>query len=172
MNESAVYSEADLAPFHRRLADLRRIVQTDKEKENSPVAMAKLLERELNQCGERTLHTAFQSSFANTALAEALLQSLLESLQELSPELLPIHERLVVIRRQLVTLAARGDATKAELKPIQEELRKIDSLSILPLFPSSRRFEPYIHIRPCALSMFSSLSRLPRITVPPLLHFG
>lgn len=101
----------------------------------------------------------------------------------LSPELIPIHERLVNIRRQLVALAAKEtasqlsrahsdssssdetttgklefeckdkDATdesktptrdvpnpppeapqvppklKAELKPLQEELRKIDSLS-------------------------------------------
>ena len=107
-----------------------------------------------------------------------------DSLAVLSPELIPIHERLVNIRRQLVALAAKetaaqaaiaaaGKATaesgrkpeakvpcpegeaeaesesktptkdmpnpepivtlrvKAELKPLQEELRRIDSLSIL-----------------------------------------
>jgi hypothetical protein len=110
MNESSVYSEADLAPFHRRLRDLRNIVQDDKSSGKHPEAMAQLLERELNQC-------------------DALLQTLLDSLQELSPELVPMHERLVVLRRQLVALAARGNA-KAELKPIQDELRKIDSLSV------------------------------------------
>ena len=47
----------------------------------------------------------------------------------LSVELIPIHARLVTIRRQLVTLAAKEGSHKAELKPLQEELRKIDSLS-------------------------------------------
>jgi Protein of unknown function (DUF2408) len=47
----------------------------------------------------------------------------------LSVELIPIHQRLVTLRRQLVALAAKEGPHKAELKPIQEELRKIDSLS-------------------------------------------
>lgn len=119
-----------------------------------------------------------------------VLRGLQESLSVLSPELMPIHERLVNIRRQLVALAAKETASqaalaakaqeeekegtptahpadyddmktptyhgspesdmesktptkdqpnpepivlpkiKAELKPLQEELRKIDSLSV------------------------------------------
>ncbi|KAI9064121.1 hypothetical protein FKP32DRAFT_1675666 [Trametes sanguinea] len=171
MDESGVYNESDLAPFHRRLAELRNIVQHDMESGKHPPAMTKLLERQLNEC-------------------ENLLRKLQDSLAVLSPELIPIHERLVNIRRQLVALAAKetarevayanayaakiedlkgkgsassteseaseGDSktptrestpkpdghrekdgreskdgkelrVKAELKPIQEELRKIDS---------------------------------------------
>ena len=52
----------------------------------------------------------------------------------LSAELVPLHERLVTIRRKLVALAAKGDSSKAELKPLQEELRKIDSLSYMIFF--------------------------------------
>lgn len=117
--------------------------------------------------------------------ADTLLQNLQDSLSVISPELIPIHERLVNIRRQLVALAAKETAAqaaaarasaeaqpepvirpraqsqakppddetemesktptkdspnpepvpvpkvKAELKPLQEELRKIDSLSVL-----------------------------------------
>lgn len=104
-----------------------------------------------------------------------MLKALQDSLSVLSPELIPIHERLVSIRRQLVALAAKETATqaaikaaydaghpeqanppdgdgdgesktptkdqpnpepviapklKAELKPLVEELRKIDSLSV------------------------------------------
>ena len=126
-------------------------------------------------------------------LPDNILHKLQDSLAVLSPEIIPIHERLVNIRRQLVALAAKETAreaaraalllekgedykgkaaavvpepepedresdsktptrestpkpltsefkdkdtlrVKAELKPIQEELRKIDSLSIrLPL---------------------------------------
>ncbi|KAI0731195.1 hypothetical protein C8Q76DRAFT_612641 [Earliella scabrosa] len=169
MDESGVYNESDLAPFHRRLAELRNIVQHDMESGKHPPAMTKLLERQLNEC-------------------DNLLRKLQDSLSVLSPELIPIHGRLVNIRRQLVALAAKetarevalanahaervedlkgkavatddsvgsdpnsrtptrestpkppGDShsyrdarekdgirVKAELKPIQEELRKIDS---------------------------------------------
>ena len=52
-----------------------------------------------------------------------------DNLSVLCDELLPLHERLVTIRRKLVGLAAKGGKVKAELKPLQEELRKIDSLS-------------------------------------------
>ena len=58
------------------------------------------------------------------------MKQLQDSLAVLSPELVPIHQRLVALRRQLVALAAKEGSHKAELKPIQEELRKIDSLSI------------------------------------------
>jgi hypothetical protein len=51
MNESSVYNESDLAPFHRRLTELRQIVQQDAESGKHPRAMTKLLERQLNDCG-------------------------------------------------------------------------------------------------------------------------
>ncbi|TFK51647.1 hypothetical protein OE88DRAFT_1698701 [Heliocybe sulcata] len=108
MNESAVYNESDLAPFHRRLGELRQIVQHDAQSGKHPEAMIKLLERQLNEC-------------------ESVLRSLQDNLAELSPELLPIHTKLVDIRRKLVALAAKESFSKAELKPLQEELRKIDS---------------------------------------------
>lgn len=61
--------------------------------------------------------------------AEAIVKQLQESLAVLSPELVPVHKKLVTLRRQLVTLAAKEGSQKAELKPLQEELRRIDSLS-------------------------------------------
>jgi len=50
-------------------------------------------------------------------------------------ELVPIHQKLVTIRRQLVALGAKEGPQKAELKPLQEELRRIDSLSTSPVLP-------------------------------------
>ncbi|KAF4569946.1 hypothetical protein EYR40_008930 [Pleurotus pulmonarius] len=108
MNESGVYNEVDLAPFQRRLKDLRQIVQSDAEGSKHNEALTKLLERQLNEC-------------------DSIVNSLQESLSVLSPELAPIHLKLVQIRRQLVALAAKEGSHKAELKPLQEELRKIDS---------------------------------------------
>lgn len=65
--------------------------------------------------------------------AVAVVKQLQDSLSVLSPELVPVHQKLVTIRRQLVTLAAKEGSQKAELKPIQEELRRIDSLSTSPV---------------------------------------
>ena len=51
MNESAVYSEADLIAFQIRLEELREIVRKDVESGLHPAAMTRLLERQLNECG-------------------------------------------------------------------------------------------------------------------------
>lgn len=51
MEESGHYNEPDLAPFHRRLGELRSIVQHDAESGKHPEAMTTLLERQLNECG-------------------------------------------------------------------------------------------------------------------------
>ncbi|KAG6891250.1 hypothetical protein C0995_008502 [Termitomyces sp. Mi166 len=111
MNESAVYNDADLAPFHRRLGDLRNIIQQDKEHGKHPKPLIKLLERQLNEC-------------------EVIVRTLQESLSVLPVELVPVHQKLVTIRRQLVALAAKEGSHKAELKPLQEELRKIESARV------------------------------------------
>ncbi|KAF9531718.1 hypothetical protein CPB83DRAFT_848609 [Crepidotus variabilis] len=111
MNESAVYNETDLAPFHKRLAELRQIVQQDAESNKHPKAITKLLERQLNE-------------------TDAVVKQLQDSLSVLSPELQPVHQKLVTIRRQLVALAAKEGSQKAELKPLLEELRKIESTRV------------------------------------------
>ncbi|KAK0489104.1 hypothetical protein IW261DRAFT_1443208 [Armillaria novae-zelandiae] len=108
MTESAVYNESDLAPFQRRLSDLRQIVQRDASTGKHPEALTKLLERQLGEC-------------------DGIVRGLQEGLAVLSDELVPIHEKLVTLRRKLVALGSREGSHKAELKPIMEELRKIDS---------------------------------------------
>jgi hypothetical protein len=65
----------------------------------------------------------------NKQKKDKMLKSLLASLSVLSVELVPIHQRLITIRRQLAAMAARKPTT-AELTTVQEELRKIDSKRI------------------------------------------
>lgn len=108
MNESAVYSETDVVTFQRRIEELREIVRRDAESGLHPEAMTKLLDRQLNEC-------------------DSILMSMQDSLSELSVELIPLHEKLITLRRQLVALAAKEGSVKAELKPLQEELRKIEA---------------------------------------------
>lgn len=60
-----------------------------------------------------------------------MLNKVQDNLSVLSVELLPLHERLVTVRRKLVAsgLATKVGSLKVALKPMQEELCKIDSLS-------------------------------------------
>ncbi|SRR6266404_2320136 len=135
MDESAVYNESDLAPFRRRLNDLHTIINGDSDSGKHPNPMTKLLERQLSDCGSSDCLMSYGHLLTTLSIfVESVLRRLQENLAVLSPELVPLHERLVTIRRKLVTLAAKGDSCKAELKPLQEELRKIDSLSIMPSF--------------------------------------
>jgi hypothetical protein len=128
MDESSVYNESDLAPFRRRLNDLRTIIKSDSESGKHSEAMTKLLERQLWDSGVFPISNHSPLLASHHAL-ESVLNTMQDNLSVLSVELLPLHERLVTIRRKLVGLAARGGLVKAELKPLHEELRKIDSLS-------------------------------------------
>jgi len=141
MNESAVYSLADVQPFAKRLEELHKIIHHDAESGKQSKAITTLLDRQINEC------SAYLCSYfcmANVTIADAIVHDMQESLSVLSPELAPIHQKLVKIRRMLVTLAAKEGSHKAELKPLQEELRKIDSLSIL-----SRLVMTSHHSSPC-----------------------
>jgi hypothetical protein len=130
MDESSVYNESDLAPFRRRLNDLRTIIKTDSENGKHPVAMTKLLERQHWDSGVFPISSR-PPLLASHHTLESVLNRMQDNLSVLCDELLPLHERLVTIRRKLVGLAAKGGLVKAELKPLQEELRKIDSLSTI-----------------------------------------
>jgi hypothetical protein len=81
MNESGIYNEPDLEPFLQRLSILRGIIQSDFEKGKHPMAMIKLLERQLNECGAS--HLAFTVSYANSSI-DSILKSMQDSLAVLS----------------------------------------------------------------------------------------
>lgn len=70
-----------------------------------------------------------RSSNADHLYLDKILRSLQESLGDLSPELIPIHERLVNIRRQLVALAAKETASQAALKEYEEQLAKQNKIT-------------------------------------------
>ncbi|CED84287.1 Uncharacterised protein family UPF0662 [Phaffia rhodozyma] len=108
MNESGVYTETDLQPFRTRLEQLKQVIQAETESKQLPEAMEKLLTRKWED-------------------SERLLNNLFKSLSVLSVELVPIHQRIVQMRRQLSSLAALEKPPKQEVKALLEELRKIDS---------------------------------------------
>ena len=109
MKESGVYTENDLKPFQSRLLELRSIIQQNNATdETDEQALVTLLLRKYDGC-------------------QRILDSLLESLSVLSPELVPIHQRLVQIRRQLAACAAKTKVVKSDASHLLEELRAIDA---------------------------------------------
>lgn len=108
MDESGVYTEADLAGFRERLGKLREILQNDEQEGRHPEPVLRLMKRKL-------------------ADVESILKTLIDSLSVLSIELVPIHERLVPLRRKLAALATEPKPNRQEVKAILEELRKLDS---------------------------------------------
>ncbi|PKI86031.1 hypothetical protein MVES_000141 [Malassezia vespertilionis] len=107
-DESAVYTEADLKPFASRIDELREIVKHDERENKHPPQLTKLIMRKLNAC-------------------QQVLSQLQNRLSVLSVELLPIHQKLIHIRRQLFAAAAKPKPAKADIKQLLEELRKIDA---------------------------------------------
>jgi hypothetical protein len=63
------------------------------------------------------------------------LKTLIESVSHISDELLPIHQRLVEIRRRLGEIASSEQII--DIRPIQDELREIDSKRIDGKFMAS-----------------------------------
>lgn len=108
MAESGIYTEADLQPFEKRLAELREIIRRDTEQGKHPAQLTKLMMRKLDGCHK-------------------VLQQLQGTLSVLSVELVPIHQKLVSIRRQIAAAAARPKPARQEIRKLQEELRGIDA---------------------------------------------
>lgn len=108
LQESGIYTEADLQPFSSRLSELREIIRRDGECGRHPPQLTKLMTRKLEAC-------------------EKMVRKLEGSLKVLSVELVPIHQKIISIRRQLAAAAAKPKPARAEIKQLQEELRKIDA---------------------------------------------
>lgn len=106
--ESGIYTEADLQPFEKRLAELRAIIRRDTEQGKHPTQLTKLMMRKLEGCAK-------------------VLQQLQGTLSVLSVELVPIHQKLVSIRRQIAAAAAKPKPARGEIRKLQEELRAIDA---------------------------------------------
>jgi len=116
VNESGIYTEADLKPYQSRLAELKLIInegapseddgrdETDRARDT---AMTKLLLAKWDAC-------------------DRLVTKLASSLSQLAPELFPLHQRLITLRRTLAGIAARPRPSAADVAPILAELRQIE----------------------------------------------
>jgi hypothetical protein len=136
MKESGVYTQNDLQPFKNRLTELRSMITAEvdlhspdddtftspyppqatpfdtssmKEDPVSHAAMTKLLLRKHDKCRTR-------------------LEEMINSLSVINVDLVPLHQKIIYLRRHLAALSAKGlKVNKQELDQMAEELRKIES---------------------------------------------
>ncbi|KAJ2492669.1 hypothetical protein IWW37_001280 [Coemansia sp. RSA 2050] len=120
-NETGIYTDADLEPFQKRLAEIRQLVDAEVAKEDEddqggdyefPKPEVLLVSRRLRQC-------------------EKELGVLEEATRIICNELMPIYEELVSIRRRLTALSfVEHDVATAEAKELQRRLIEIDDLRV------------------------------------------
>ncbi|KAK9356969.1 hypothetical protein V1505DRAFT_360588 [Lipomyces doorenjongii] len=106
LKESRVYSNNDLAPIEDRLNEIKGIVDRDVVSESPEI---------------------IQLIRAKISVCETELKELQDSLAVVSQELLPTLQKLVSIRRQIVSIGSRPKFSISELKTLQEELRNIEN---------------------------------------------
>ncbi|POY73268.1 hypothetical protein BMF94_3602 [Rhodotorula taiwanensis] len=116
LNESGIYTEADLKPYQSRLAELKQIIEEERNRASSNPDAA---ERERDLAMTALL-------LAKWDACDRLVKKLASSLSQLANELYPIHQRLITLRRLLASIAARPRPAAADVQPILAELRAIE----------------------------------------------
>ncbi|GAA5895767.1 Cub1p [Sporobolomyces salmoneus] len=126
LNESGIYTEADLKPYQTRLSELKSIIREgdpsnlDRDQEERR-GTTQEVEEELERDKAMT-----RLMFEKWDACDKLVKKLSTSLTQLSPELYPLHQRLITLRRSLASIAARPRPQIADLNPILTELRGIE----------------------------------------------
>ncbi|ORZ18643.1 hypothetical protein BCR42DRAFT_411328 [Absidia repens] len=108
LDEFGIYAEEFLEPYSNMLKDIKNVLTIDEKNEALTKPVMQILWHKFHQC-------------------ETIYKKLLATIHEVSPELLPIRNKLLRIRRQLLTVACRSDFGSKDILPLQEELNDIDA---------------------------------------------
>lgn len=129
VNESGIYTEADLKPYQSRLAELKQIIEDERARASS---MTDAVERDRDLAMTSLL-------LAKWDACDRLVKKLASSLSQLAIELYPMHQRLITLRRLLASIAARPRPSAADVQPILAELRAIDEKRVDGKFVVEKR---------------------------------
>ncbi|GAA6006772.1 uncharacterized protein JCM10292_005445, partial [Rhodotorula paludigena] len=116
LNESGIYTEADLKPYQHRLAELKTIIEEGRPAADDPREPA---ERRRDEAMTALL-------LAKWDACDRLVHKLASSLSSLAVELFPLHQRLITLRRTLAGIAARPRPSATDVAGILAELRQIE----------------------------------------------
>ncbi|KAI8334756.1 hypothetical protein BC941DRAFT_454333 [Chlamydoabsidia padenii] len=108
LDEFGIYAEEFLEPYANMLKDIKNVLIIDEKNETLTKPVMQILWHKFRQC-------------------ENIYKKLLDTIHEVSPELLPIRNQLLRIRRQLLTVACKSDFHSKDITPLQEELNDIDA---------------------------------------------
>jgi hypothetical protein len=122
MSETGAYTQEMLEPFKERLANLKEILKRDAADGKHPEPIVRLMSRKLEGVG--MCINAETGGYTDTT--ERQYSDLQASLSVLSVELVPLHQKIVDLRKQLSVMSAEPKPNKAEFRTILEEIRKID----------------------------------------------
>ncbi|KAI8089640.1 uncharacterized protein BX664DRAFT_333539 [Halteromyces radiatus] len=117
LNQMGIYTDRVLVEIEERLEDIGSIIYEDRDQpDDHPTYFLDLLKKKYTK-------------------SKDALDSLLSTIRKVSPELKPLQDDLVELRRQLAMVAQRPCGFKAsDIYPFQEKLRQIDNLKS-DLFP-------------------------------------
>ncbi|CAO3630719.1 unnamed protein product [Cunninghamella blakesleeana] len=117
LTQMGIYTDSVLVEIEERLTDIGNIIFGNQDQNNNySTYFLDLLKKKYNRSKEA-------------------LDSLLVTIREVSPELKPLQEELVELRKELSLVAQRPSGFKAsDIYPFQEKLRKIDNLKT-DIFP-------------------------------------
>jgi Protein of unknown function (DUF2408) len=106
IKDSTTYTENDVAPIKERLNEIASIVDRDTGDEAPEIIH--IMKQKLERC-------------------QVLLEKVQENIDNISPELTPILQKLVYIRREIMSIGSKPHHSPSNFKVLLEELRKIEN---------------------------------------------
>ncbi|KAG2199452.1 hypothetical protein INT47_011564 [Mucor saturninus] len=110
LQEFGVYEEEYLQPYKLRLDEIDKLINVDGCPDLSDIVM-QVLRYQYRQC-------------------RRIYQNLIDTIHEVAPELIPIRDKLLRIRRNLASVCCRSHFSPNDIKPLQDKIRAIDNMRI------------------------------------------
>ncbi|KAI8138971.1 hypothetical protein BJV82DRAFT_628579, partial [Fennellomyces sp. T-0311] len=107
LDEFGIYAEEFLEPYQKKLKDIQHILEVDSRNNVLPKPAMMIVNVKFIQCNR-------------------IYERLLDTIHEVSPELVPVRNQLLRVRRHLVSLACRKSFKATDLTAAQQELNEID----------------------------------------------
>ncbi|KAI9287188.1 hypothetical protein BC943DRAFT_319206 [Umbelopsis sp. AD052] len=115
LEEAGVYSEEFLEPYVKRLNDFGQMIKVDEVNGLLDEQTLRILNVRYNQCC-------------------SIMDNLHLIIRDIDPDLIPIRDKLLSIRREMANIASHRKISAADVYPLQKKLRHIDSKRIDGVF--------------------------------------
>ncbi|KAI7899411.1 uncharacterized protein BX663DRAFT_521650 [Cokeromyces recurvatus] len=117
LDEFGVYEEEYLEPYKAKLDEIEKILSVDSKNHALPEPVMQVLQYKYRQCS-------------------LIYNNLINTIHEVAPELVPIRDKMLRIRRHLASVCCRSHYLPSDIKPLQEKIREIDNMRINGKFMS------------------------------------